>query len=94
MTDQIKIHGEFELAVPTGDILRAIIVDIEIVPPNGSVLIYGMTSPTTMSPIKVDGSKKGLQLPFINGKIKITHLGEVTKASIAARGWVDSVNRL
>lgn len=93
MADQIKVNGEFELAVPTGDILKAIAVNIDISPPTGSVLVYGMTSATELTPIKIEGSQSGLQLPFINGSVKITHLGNVTQCSIAAVGWVDDLSR-
>ncbi|MBY3043711.1 hypothetical protein [Rhizobium leguminosarum] len=94
MTEQIKVNGQFELSVPTGDILRAVIVDVDIEPPSGSVLIYGMTSPTEMTPIQIDGSHKDVELPFINGKVAITHLGNVTKCSITTKGFKDSVRRI
>ncbi|ARO24761.1 hypothetical protein TAL182_CH03015 [Rhizobium sp. TAL182] len=94
MTEQIKVNGQFELPVPTGDILRAVIVDVDIEPPNGSVLIYGMTSPSEMTPIQIDGSQKDIKLPFINGNIAITHLGKVTKCSVITKGFVDNVRRL
>jgi hypothetical protein len=91
MTSQIKYNAEFDLTVPTGDILKSIIADVVITPASGSVLIYGMTSPETLEPIQVNGSKSKLELPFINGKIYVTFLGNTTDCSFVTHGWKDSL---
>lgn len=91
MTNQIKYNAELDLTVPTGDILESITADVVITPANGSVLVYGMTSPSTLEPIQVDGSKSKVEFPFINGKIYVTFLGSTTDCSFVTRGWKDSL---
>lgn len=93
MTDQIKVNGQFELTVPSGDVLREVVIDLDIEPLNGSVLIYGMTASDEMTGIQIDGSQKDLRLPFINGNVAITHLGNVTKCSITTKGFALNRNR-
>lgn len=89
MTTQIKYHAEFDLTVPTGDVLKAIYADIEITPPNGAILIYGMTSPTELEVVHVGGSSTKAELPFINGHLYVAYLGDTTDCVFAVRGWKD-----
>jgi hypothetical protein len=90
MTDQIKYSAEFNLSVPTGDILKSILVDIQITPPSGSVIIYGTTSSTSLQPIQVNGSRQKAELPFINGHLYVTYLGTVSDCVFVTHGWRDA----
>ena len=91
MADQIKYNAEFELTVPTGDVLKSILADIVITPPNGSVLIYGMSSPTSLQPIQIDGSQERFELPFVNGHLYVTYLGNTSDCYFNTHGWKDAL---
>ncbi len=93
MNSQIKYDAEIELSVPTGNVLKAVIVNVDVTPKDAGVLIYGNCADGTIGFVEVRGSQQGLRLPFINGHVYIKHVGGLESLQIAAAGWVDDLSR-
>ncbi len=91
MESQIKYELETELSAPTGGVLSAILVTVEIEPKDSGCLIYGTLRDGNIGHIEVRGPKADVELPFAHPKIYVKYLKGLTNIRISTRGWKDSV---
>lgn len=90
MESQITYNEEIDLSAPTGGVLTAIFVAIDIEPRDAGCLIYGTRPNGDIQPVEVRGPHPELELPFAHPKIHVKYLRGLTKLSISTLGWRDS----
>jgi hypothetical protein len=90
MESQIKYELETELSAPTGGVLSAIMVTVEIEPKDAGCLIYGTLKNGDLGYVEVRGPKADVELPFSHPKIYVKYVGGLTNLRISTRGWRDS----
>lgn len=59
MNDRITYDAEIDLTAPTGGVLSAIFVTVEIEPNDGACLIYGTKPDGNMGYLQVNGPEGG-----------------------------------
>lgn len=82
---------EGELQVPTGNMLKAVIVNIRVRPEDAGARIYGNLSNGTVNFVEVIGPKTNFELPFINGHIYAEYIGKPDSFRVDAVGWIDDL---
>lgn len=90
MESQIKYELQVELSAPTGGILSAIFVTVDIEPKDAGCLIYGTLPDGNIGYVEIRGPKADVDLPFSHPKVYVKYLRGLTNIRISTRGWRDS----
>ena len=75
-----------DLSVPDNGVLRAILVDIDLAPKDGSCTIYGIMPDGHTEGVTVQGGHSQIRLPFAKRKIYVKHNGKLDHIRIGAIG--------
>lgn len=90
MSSEITYNEKASLSAPTGGVLTAIMVTVEIEPKDAGCLIYGWMPDGSLGHVEVSGGSVEVDLPFAHPEIYMKYLGGLQKIQVSTRGWKDS----
>ncbi|CAM5776924.1 hypothetical protein LMIY3S_05777 [Labrys miyagiensis] len=87
MLDQISVDTEYDLEIPSHLLLDSIVIGVELVPNDASVVFLGWDSDGNLSRVNVIGSQERLSLPFIHRHIAAKATSPVLTVVVSLLGF-------
>jgi hypothetical protein len=92
MGQHIDFDKEFNLSIPEGVDLEAILVDVEIKPHSGSCLIFGLMADGHTKFVRLRGGHSQVRLPFVHRKVYLKYLKPIDEIRIGTIGHIDRLH--